>query len=139
MNITTAGEKIGISAETIRYYEKTGLVPPITRDEKGYRIFSENDLDWLFFAKKIREAGVSIDSSIEYVNLLLQGESQTSQERKAILFQQKQTLEEKIFELNTMVTDLNHKIEDSQGLLQQFETTLANDYQKRMGISSCSV
>lgn len=128
MNIAAVSKKFGLSADTIRYYEKNGLIPPITRDEKGYRIFSENDLNWVYFAKVMRNAGVSVDAIISYVDLFLQGREQTKDDRKAILIEQKANLEEKVKELNETLQYLTYKINDDERHLLNFEKSLEAGY-----------
>lgn len=130
MNIATVGKKFGITAETIRYYEKTGLIPPVARDTKGYRIFTENDLNWVYFAKVMRKAGVPVEAVVSYVNLFLQGREETMQDRKAILIEQRKCLEEKIVEMNETLEYLNYKIDDKENHLLNFEKFLEDGYNK---------
>lgn len=58
-----------ISQNTLRYYEKVGVVPPVNRDENGYRIYNDSDLNWIYLVKNLRNAGVSIESLIEFCRL----------------------------------------------------------------------
>ncbi|CAI81770.1 MerR family transcriptional regulator [Staphylococcus aureus] len=58
-----------ISQDTLRYYEKVGVVPPVNRDENGYRIYNDSDLNWIYLVKNLRNAGVSIESLIEFCRL----------------------------------------------------------------------
>ncbi|HCZ6347574.1 TPA: MerR family transcriptional regulator, partial [Staphylococcus aureus] len=55
---------MNISQDTLRYYEKVGVIPPVNRDENGYRIYNDNDLNWIYLVKNLRNAGVSIESLI---------------------------------------------------------------------------
>lgn len=66
MNIKEIAEKFGITPDTIRYYEKIGIIPPIKRDKNGYRIFTKQDMNWIFLARSLRNAGVSIESLLEF-------------------------------------------------------------------------
>lgn len=52
---------MNISQDTLRYYEKVGVIPPVNRDENGYRIYNDNDLNWIYLVKNLRNAGVSIE------------------------------------------------------------------------------
>lgn len=128
MNIATVSKKFGLSADTIRYYEKNGLIPPITRDEKGYRVFSENDLNWVYFAKVMRNAGISVEAIIAYVDLFLKGREETKDDRKAILIEQKAQLEAKVNELNKTLQYLTYKINDDSRHLLSFEESLEAGY-----------
>lgn len=64
MNIKSASDLLGISVDTIRYYERVGLVPPITRTATGIRDFQDQDIEALEFIKCFRSAGVSVDSLV---------------------------------------------------------------------------
>ncbi|EUT58235.1 hypothetical protein O303_02459, partial [Staphylococcus aureus M0117] len=57
---------MNISQDTLRYYEKVGVIPPVNRDENGYRIYNDSDLNWIYLVKNLRNAGVSIESLIEF-------------------------------------------------------------------------
>lgn len=69
MNIGTASKETNVSADTIRYYERIGLIPPVKRTESGIREFNEEDLRWIIFSRQMRNAGLSIESLIEYLSL----------------------------------------------------------------------
>ena len=56
---------MNISQDTLRYYEKVGVIPPVNRDENGYRIYNDSDLNWIYLVKNLRNAGVSIESLID--------------------------------------------------------------------------
>jgi DNA-binding transcriptional MerR regulator len=70
MNISEAAEKSGLTAVTLRYYERIGLIPPVTRGNGGVRLFNESDLGWIEFIKCMRNAGLSIESLIEYTSFV---------------------------------------------------------------------
>ncbi|MGM0216818.1 MerR family transcriptional regulator [Enterococcus sp. AZ109] len=128
MNIATVSKKFGIATDTIRYYEKAGLIPPITRDGKGYRVFSENDLNWVYFAKVMRNAGVSVEAIVEYVSLFLQGREETIDARKVLLIKQREVLENKVKDINETLQYLTYKIEDNSQHLLNFEKLLEDGY-----------
>lgn len=65
MNIKKVSEQTGISADTIRYYERIGLLPRVTRNKSGVRDFSERDIATLEFVRCFRKAGMSVESLIE--------------------------------------------------------------------------
>lgn len=60
---------MNISQDTLRYYEKVGVIPPVNRDENGYRIYNDSDLNWIYLVKNLRNAGVSIESLIKFCRL----------------------------------------------------------------------
>lgn len=107
MNIKSASDLLGISADTIRYYERVGLVPPITRTATGIRDFQDQDIEALEFIKCFRSAGVSVDSLVDYMSLYQKGD-ETREERLGIL--EKQKLEERLSQLQTALNRLNLKI-----------------------------
>lgn len=74
MNIKSASDLLGISADTIRYYERVGLVPPITRTATGIRDFQDQYIEALEFIKCFRSAGVSVDSLVDYMSLYQKGD-----------------------------------------------------------------
>lgn len=76
--------EIGMSAHTLRYYDKMGLLPHLGRDENGVRTFSDADMAWLDFIRHLRETGMPIAEIKRYVELTAEGES-TYQERLDLL------------------------------------------------------
>lgn len=84
MNIKKVSQLTGVSADTIRYYERIGLIPPIRRRQSGIRDFSQQDIDVLEFVRYFRGAGISVESLIEYIGLVELG-GQTIEARLAIL------------------------------------------------------
>lgn len=110
MNIKEVSERLGLSVDTLRYYERIGLIPPVQRNKNGIRNYSEDDCTWIEFIKCMRASGLPIEVLIEYVTLFQQGE-ETSSARKEILIEQRDVLLEKIAELQKTVTRLNGKIE----------------------------
>lgn len=110
MTIAEVSEKYGISADTIRYYERIGLIPKINRNKNGIRNFTEDDCRWVEFIKCMREAGVSIEALIEYVALYQQGED-TVDARKQVLIEQRRVIVEKIEEMKSTLAKLDYKIE----------------------------
>lgn len=109
MNIKSASDLLGISADTIRYYERVGLVPPITRTATGIRDFQDQDIEALEFIKCFRSTGVSVDSLVDYMSLYQKGD-ETREERFGILEEEKKKLEERLSQLQTALNRLNFKI-----------------------------
>ncbi|MCK1215765.1 MerR family transcriptional regulator [Streptococcus uberis] len=113
MNIKKVSELTGVSADTIRYYERIGLIPPVTRNQSGVRNFSDRDISILEFVRYFRGAGVSVESLIDYIGLVEQGDS-TIGARLAILQEEKEKLEERVSKLQAALDRLNHKIDNYQ-------------------------
>lgn len=116
MNIKEASQKLGMSADTIRYYEKVGLIPPVNRRDNGIRNFTEADLCWLTFAKEMRSSGLSIEASIKYIHLYDTGGDATIAERKNILLEQRQLMQEKKQELEASIHALDLRVTNIEAL-----------------------
>lgn len=124
MNISQVSKKYQLSADTLRYYEKIGIIPTVTRDNHGNRMYSEQDLNWVYFAKIMRKAGVSVNALVEYIALFQTGREQSMAQRQAILLEEKRKLEEQIDNLNEALSFLNTKIDDNAEHLAKFEEQL---------------
>jgi MerR family transcriptional regulator, aldehyde-responsive regulator len=109
MKIAEVSERYGISPDTLRYYERIGLIPPVSRSSGGIRDYSEIDLRRVEFIKCMRSAGLPIEVLIEYVGLVQQGD-QTIQARKEILKGQREQLAARMKELQKTLDLLNYKI-----------------------------
>ena len=86
MTITEVSRKYNLTADTLRYYERIGLIPPVNRNNSGVRDFTEEDCNWVQFIKCMRGAGISIEVLIEYVKMFQEGNS-TIKARKELLLQ----------------------------------------------------
>ena len=75
MTIKEVSEKYGISQDTLRYYERVGMIPPVTRTAGGIRDYKEKDLAWVELAKCMRSAGLPVEAMIEYVRLTQEGDA----------------------------------------------------------------
>jgi DNA-binding transcriptional MerR regulator len=125
MKIAEVSEQYGISSDTLRYYERVGLIPPVNRNESGIRDYNELDLRRVEFIKCMRSAGLPVEVLIDYVALVQQGDK-TNQARKDILIEQRDLLAARIQEMQKTLDLLNHKIEvyenaimkKEQGILQ---------------------
>lgn len=69
MTIKEVSEKYGISSDTLRYYERVGMIPPVERTEGGIRNYGEDDIKWVELVLCMRSAGLPIEAIIEYVRL----------------------------------------------------------------------
>jgi len=75
LTIKEVSEKYGISQDTLRYYERIGLIPPVPRTPGGIRDYQERDLGWVELAKCMRSAGLPVEAMIEYVKLTQEGDA----------------------------------------------------------------
>ena len=110
MKIAEVSEQYGLSSDTLRYYERVGLIPPVNRNESGIRDYNELDLRRVEFIKCMRSAGLPVDVLIEYVELVQQGDK-TIEARKEILKEQRELLLARMKEMQTTLDVLNRKIE----------------------------
>lgn len=123
MTISEVARKYNLSADTIRYYERIGLIPRINRNASGIRDFTESDCGWVEFIKCMRGAGLPIEALIDYVALFQQGDM-TAQARKAILVEQRDVLAERIQEMQNTLDRLDQKIDHYEEGLQVAEKRL---------------
>lgn len=110
MTISEVSQKYGLPADTLRYYEKVGLIPPVNRKESGVRDYTETDCGWVEFIKCMRGAGLSIETLIEYVSLFRRG-NRTLQKRKQLLIKERNALQQRVEQMQQTLNRLNHKIE----------------------------
>ena len=123
MTIAEVSKKYDISADTLRYYERIGLIPPVPRNRSGIRDYDEASCGWIELMKCMRAAGVQIEALIEYVALFQQGDS-TINARKEILMEQRDQLMERMADMQQSLDRLNHKIERYEQVLVQKEKEL---------------
>jgi DNA-binding transcriptional MerR regulator len=110
MKIAEVSEQYSISSDTLRYYERVGLIPPVNRNGNGIRDYNELDLRRVEFIKCMRSAGLPVEVLIEYVALVQLGDK-TIDARKEILVEQRELLVARMKELQKTLDILNRKIE----------------------------
>jgi DNA-binding transcriptional MerR regulator len=109
MKISEVSEQCGISADTLRYYERIGLMPPVHRTDGGIRDYGELDVRRVEFIQCMRSAGLPIKVLTEYYGLVQQGDT-TIEARKEILMEQREELVARMAELQETLDLLNYKI-----------------------------
>lgn len=134
MNISEVAEMFKMTPATIRYYEKEGLIPPITRNASGTRDFQEEDLNWVEFIKRMRDSGLSIESLAKYSELYQRGES-TFVERKNILIDEYQKLLEKQKLINGTVERLKQKLDNYDHMILTCEQQMLSSNNKLLSES----
>lgn len=123
MTIAQVSKKYDLTADTLRYYERIGLLPPVNRSSSGNRDYTEEDCNWVSFIKCMRRAGLSIEALIEYVALFQQGDT-TSGLRKELLIEQRDQLAQRLLEMQDTLEYLNQKIDRYEERLFKYEETL---------------
>ena len=109
MTIKEVAEKYDISADTLRYYERVGMIPKVTRRPNGIRDYQESDLGWVELAICMRSAGLPIEVMIEYVKWYKEGDN-TIPARLELLQEQMNALKEQKAQIESTVERLAYKI-----------------------------
>ena len=132
MTIAEVSRKYGISADTLRYYERIGLIPPVPRTRGGLRDYGEESCGWIQLMKCMRAAGVQIEALIEYVDLFQQGDA-TLDARKALLVEQRDQLVSRMAEMQASLDLLNQKIDRYEQGMMTAEQQLRRLHAEREG------
>lgn len=130
MTIAEVSKKVNLSADTLRYYERIGLIPEVNRTESGIRNYTEEDLGWIEFSKCMRNAGMSIEALIEYIKLYKKGDV-TLEARKQLLISQKDVIKERLEEIQNTFDKINYKIKNYEKLLVEREKDLLKKKNKK--------
>lgn len=109
MTIKDVCEKFGITADTLRYYEKVGAIPKVGRSRGGIREYDDEALSWVRNAVCLRKAGVSVEAIAEYVRLFNMGD-ETIEARLELLSNERESLGKQLEELTNAVELLDYKI-----------------------------
>lgn len=109
MTIKEVSEKYGLSQDTLRYYEKIGVIPPVTRTAGGIRNYTEKDISWVENAVCMRNAGLPVEVIAEYCRLFSMGDS-TIGARLELLTEQRKKLIEQKEQLEAEISRLDYKI-----------------------------
>lgn len=123
MTIAEVSKKYGLTADTLRYYERIGLIPPVPRNSSGNRDYDEDSCRWIELMKCMRKAGVQIEALIEYVSLFQQGDA-TANARKELLIEQRNHLIDRINDMQESLELLNDKINRYEQVLMVAEQKL---------------
>ena len=126
MKIAEVSERYGVSSDTLRYYERIGLIPPVNRNGSRIRDYNEMDLRRVEFIKCMRSAGLSIEVLIEYVGLVQRGDH-TIEARKEILKEQRDFLATRIQEMQKTLVLLDHKIEVYENVILKREINIVQE------------
>jgi DNA-binding transcriptional MerR regulator len=116
MLIAEVSKKYDIPADTLRYYERVGLIPSVHRTSSGIRDYDEQDCGWVDFIKCMRSAGLTIEVLIEYVSLFQQGDK-TIPVRKNLLQEQRKQLKERMADMQKTLERLDYKIANYEKII----------------------
>lgn len=109
MTITEVSEKFDLPQDTLRYYERIGLLPRVNRNKSRIRDYTEEDCKWVEFIKCMRGAGLPIEVLIEYVGLFQQGDD-TIEARKELFIEQRKQIIKKMEDMRVTLERLDYKI-----------------------------
>lgn len=110
MIISEISAKYGMTQDTLRYYERVGLIPPVPRKPNGIRDYDDYSCGWIEFIHCMRKAGIPVEVLVEYVDLYQQG-NQTKEARKELLQEELNRLDDRITSLQATRERLACKIE----------------------------
>ena len=110
MTIAEVSKIYDLSQDTLRYYERIGLIPAVNRNKSGIRDYNDEDCRWIEFIKCMRAAGLPIEVLIEYVALFQRG-YETIHARKQLLKEQRALLAQKMEDMRKTLERLDYKIE----------------------------
>ena len=110
MTIKQVSERYNISVDTLRYYERVGMIPPVTRTASGIRDYNKEDLKWVELAICMRNAGLPVEAMIEYVRLCRIGDTSIGdrlhllEEQRTVLLEQRRQIDETLERLNYKIS-----------------------------------
>ena len=123
MNIAEFAKRCGLSAHTLRYYERIGLLGRVTREANGHRTFGPRDVEWVEFLHRLRSTGMSISEMLRYAELRARGDS-TLAERQAMLVQHADALTASLRAQQAHLRVVRQKIAIYDGLIEESTTAL---------------
>ena len=109
MNVSEFSQLVGLSAHTLRYYEKIGLLKNVQRNSSGHRVYTSKDVTWIEFVKRLKDTAMPLDEILEYAKLRELGPESTSQ-RQVLLEQHQHNLRSHIEEQQKHLAALEQKI-----------------------------
>ena len=125
MTIREVAAKTNMSTDTLRYYERIGLLPPVPRNAAGIRNYDEYFVNFINFIKKLKASGMSLEHIIDYIRLAEMGDA-TIQERKKLLAEAREMLLDKINSLQLVAELADYQLRNYENLLQPETYALLN-------------
>lgn len=108
-SIGQVAKKTGLTAHTLRYYEKEGLLPFVKKSGSGLRVFSEEDIGWLVMIECLKGTGMTLKGIKQYIDWYIEGDS-TLQNRLEMFKAQKVKLDEQMAQLQKHMEKIAYKI-----------------------------
>ena len=104
-SVSEAAQRVGLSTDTLRYYEKAGLMPAVQRSEGGHRFYSQADLQQLTFIKKMRHTGMGISALRAYFA------TEVASERRRLMQEHRTKVEAELKELHECLSVIDYKLD----------------------------
>ncbi|MFK4302408.1 MULTISPECIES: MerR family transcriptional regulator [unclassified Paenibacillus] len=123
MLIAEVSKKFDLSQDTLRYYERIGLIPRVNRNKSGIRDYTEEDCRWVEYIKCMRAVGLPVEILIEYVGLFQQGD-ETMDARKELLIEQRKQLITRMEDMKNVLERMDYKIARYEQTIFEKEKTL---------------
>lgn len=123
MTITEVSQKYDMPQDTLRYYERIGLIPRVNRNKSRIRDYTEEDCKWVEFIKCMRSAGLPIEVLIEYVGLFQQGD-ETIEARKELFIEQRNQIIARMEDMKRTLERLDYKIASYEQAVVEKEKSL---------------
>ncbi len=121
-SIAEASAATGASADTLRYYERAGIMPAISRTDGGQRTYTPDDLGWITFVRRLRATGMSMQRIAEYTTMVRNGDG-TIADRRRMIEDHRATVAAAIEELSGVLTVLDRKIEHYEAAEQGIDVS----------------
>lgn len=136
MKIGELSEKTGLSIDTLRFYEKIGLIPAPWRNAGGTRVYDPDILGWLNFLKALKATGMSLSEMRAYADMRARGAA-TAAPRRIVLEKQREIVRDRIAELSACLDLLDFKIDNYHDIERKHaEADEAKAVQRHKRISS---
>jgi DNA-binding transcriptional MerR regulator len=116
MTIKEIAKITGVSADTLRYYERIGVIPPVPRTKSGIRDYNEYFIQWILFIQQLKGMGMSLEAMVDYIELAKLGDS-TYEERKRLLAEARVALLNKIETLQTLARQADYQLANYESRL----------------------
>lgn len=117
-SIQQTAQQTGLTAHTLRYYERIGLLRPIGRDDAGHRFYTQGDLEWIELVMRLRATGMSIQTIKEYADLQT-GRDPTGVKRRLLLEEHEERIRNKVAELDACLSLVRYKIENYKKIQEE--------------------
>ncbi|HZS76134.1 MAG TPA: MerR family transcriptional regulator [Ktedonobacteraceae bacterium] len=127
--IQQVAQLTGLSIDTLRYYERIGLIEPVNRASSGHRRYTRKDIDWIGLLIDLRETGMPLAEMLHFAELRRQGDA-TAHERLLLLEQHQRSLEQQIQKLERHKAALQQKIAHKKAFLEQCEAASQTEQER---------